>query len=584
MRKPPKGKSLAVLNPELAKEWHPSMNGELTPFDVTTGTHKKVWWKCDKGDDHEWVATISKRNNGTNCPVCSNQKVVNSTCLSTTHPNLINYWHPTNNGELTPNDVVFGSTKRVWWKCDKGDDHEWIATVRSVAQFQTFCPICSGRVVEKSNCLATLNPELANQWHDTKNRELTPYDVTLNSNKKVWWKCDKGDDHEWYTDIAHRNNGRSCPVCLGQKVVKSNCLATLNPELANQWHDTKNRELTPYDVTLNSNKKVWWKCDKGDDHEWLATVSGRIKSGCSICVNQKVVKSNCLATTHPDVIKYWHPSKNGNLTPNDFVSGSEKKVWWKCEKGDDHEWLTTIYNVAELKTRCSVCINRTTVKSNSIGITHPKLANEWHASKNGSLTSFDVVVGSNKRVWWKCEKGDDHEWFSAPNTRLRKKTNCPYCTLTPQSKQELTITFELQSMFKDVNPKGFKTRIDGKLWTIDMYIPELHLGVEFDGSYWHKDKRALDKLKTEQLNEEGFHIIRVREEPLEKIFDKDVVSKLPYNGKQVTNDILSMIMSKFELDGKLVSKIKEYQSKDGLQNEKGLDKYIDKILTQKANN
>ena len=51
---------------------------------------------------------------------------------------------------------------------------------------------------------------------------------------------------------------------------------------------------------------------------------------------------------------------------------------------------------------------------------------------------------------------------------------------------------------------------------------------------------------------------------------------------KLTNDILSMILSIFDLDAKLVSNIKEYQSKDGLQNEKGLDKYIDKILTEKA--
>ena len=84
------------------------------------------------------------------------------------------------------------------------------------------------------------------------------------------------------------------------------------------------------------------------------------------------------------------------------------------------------------------------------------------------------------------------------------------------------------------------------------------------------------------LFKEGFKLIRVREEPLKKIYDTDIISKKPYNGKQVTNDILSMIMSMFELDTKLVSKIKEYQSKDGLQNEKGLDRYIDKILTEKA--
>ena len=49
----------------------------------------------------------------------------------------------------------------------------------------------------------------------------------------------------------------------------------------------------------------------------------------------------------------------------------------------------------------------------------------------------------------------------------------------------------------------------------------------------------------------------------------------------MTNEIISMILSTFELDAKLVSKIKAYQSKDGLQNEKGLEKYIDKILTEK---
>ncbi len=84
------------------------------------------------------------------------------------------------------------------------------------------------------------------------------------------------------------------------------------------------------------------------------------------------------------------------------------------------------------------------------------------------------------------------------------------------------------------------------------------------------------------LFEEGFELIRVREEPLKKIYDTDVISKKPYNGKQVTNDILSVILNMFDLDQKLISRIKEYQSKDDLQNEKGLEKYIDKILTEKA--
>jgi len=69
-RKPPKGKSLAEVNPELAKQWHSTKNGNLTPFDVSAGSHNKVWWKCSKGDDHEWEASIKSRNNGNGCPIC----------------------------------------------------------------------------------------------------------------------------------------------------------------------------------------------------------------------------------------------------------------------------------------------------------------------------------------------------------------------------------------------------------------------------------------------------------------------------------------------------------------------------------
>ena len=117
----------------------------------------------------------------------------------------------------------------------------------------------------------------------------------------------------------------------------------------------------------------------------------------------------------------------------------------------------------------------------------------------------------------------------------------------------------------------------------DIYIPQLKLGIEFDGSYWHKDKRALDKLKTEKLEEEGFKIFRVREEPLKRIFDDDIMSKQPFNAKQLTNDILTQIMSRYTLDAKKINKIKSYIQLSDLQNEKGLDKYIDKILTEKSN-
>ena len=217
----------------------------------------------------------------------------------------------------------------------------------------------------------------------------------------------------------------------------------------------------------------------------------------------------------------------------------------------------------------------------SLAETHPELAKQWHTTKNGTLTPFDVGKSSDKKVWWKCDKGDDHEWRTTIAHRSNGR-NCPFCTLTPQSKQELTITFELIRFFKDINPKGFKTRVKEKLWSIDIYIPQLKLGIEFDGNYWHKDKLALDKLKTEKIEDDGIEIFRIREEPLPRIFYDDIMSKQPFDAKQLTNDVLTQIMSRYNLDTNKIVKIEAYIAKEELQNERGLDRYIDKILTEKA--
>ena len=572
--------SLATLDPDLASQWHPEKNSELLPSHVTTRSGKKVWWKCNKGEDHEWQSRIADRSSGKNCPVCSGHKIVLSNCLATLEPELTKQWHPTKNNNLTPFDVSPGSGKKVWWKCNKGDDHEWVSSISSKTLGRG-CPICRNYVAVKSNCLAEVKPQLAQEWHPTKNGRITPSDVTPFYSKKVWWKCNKGEDHEWQASVDSRRTGNGCPVCSGHKIVLSNCLATLEPELTKQWHPTKNNNLTPFDVSPGSGKKVWWKCNEEDDHEWRVSVHNRTYgSGCPVCIGKKVTPSNCLANTNAVLAKQWHPTKNGDLTPYDITSGSNLLVWWKCDEDVDHEWESTINN-RNRGTGCPICIGQITVTSNSLANINPELANEWHPTKNNDLSPFHVTRSSDKKVWWKCRYGEDHEWQAAVKNRSNGN-KCPFCNLTPQSRQELTINFELKIFFKQIAPTGFKTYLDGKLRAIDIFIPKLNLCIEFDGAYWHKNKREIDKIKSNLLLKEGYSVIRVREEPLKKIHDTDVISKQPYNGKQVTDDVLSMILSMYDLDSELAQRIKDYQSKGELQNEKGLNRYIDKILKEKA--
>ena len=280
--------SLAEAFPLLIKEWHPTKNENLSPYDVSFGSAKKVWWKCPNGEDHEWLSSINNRTKPAKqgCPICKGQKVVNSNCLKTLRPDLAEEWHPSKNGILTPMNVSCGSPKKVWWVCKTDKNHEWQATIGNRSSQNQGCPLCKNKQVSATNNLAFKNPEIAKQWHPTRNGTLTPYDVVEGSNKKVWWKCPIGEDHEWKTAISHRINGRNCPICSGRKVVLSNSLSILNPELAKEWHTIKNKDLKIEKTALNSHKKVWWKCTKKPDHIWKASVASRaFGRGCPFCAD-----------------------------------------------------------------------------------------------------------------------------------------------------------------------------------------------------------------------------------------------------------------------------------------------------------
>ncbi len=313
-----------------------------------------------------------------------------------THPEIAKQWHPTKNGNLKPNDVTHGSNRKVWWKCDVEDDHEWESTICNRSFRDDGCVCCSGRKVVMSNCLAVLHPEIVKYWHPTKNGETTPFNICRGSDKKFWWKCDVADDHEWEEKINHTLKDFKCACCSGRKAVLSNCLATIHPEISKDWHPTKNGNLTPYNFVPGSNKKIWWKCDVADDHEWLAMINNRTcknLTGCPCCGKHKVVLSNCLATTHPDISKEWHPTKNGKLIPYDVTYGSNKKVWWIGEC--NHEWDATVSDRTHEK-GCPICKEsrgekkiKLFLKNNNINFETQK---KFDRCKNTNKLPFDVYV------------------------------------------------------------------------------------------------------------------------------------------------------------------------------------------------
>ena len=102
--------------------------------------------------------------------------------------------------------------------------------------------------------IATERPELVDEWHPTKNGELTPGSISFGSVKKVWWRCARG--HEWEASPNNRSKGQGCPYCSGRRaLVGFNDLATVEPDIAATWHPAKNGDLTPDQVTRGSHKR-----------------------------------------------------------------------------------------------------------------------------------------------------------------------------------------------------------------------------------------------------------------------------------------------------------------------------------------
>ncbi len=270
------------MAPEIAREWHPRKNGKLMPHDVVAGTDRAVWWKCPAAPDHEWRrAIVARVYTGRGCPFCAGQRPSAAHNLAANAPDIAAQWHPKKNGKLTPGDVTVGSGKSVWWKCPKGPDHEWRCAVGE--RVKQGCPFCSNKRVSSTNSLAVAAPAIADEWHPTKNGELTPHDVLPGSARRAWWRCPKARDHEWSVTIANRTSGSGCPFCVNRKLCASNSLAVVSPRIAAEWHPTRNGKLTPRDVVAGTTRQIWWRCAFG--HVWRAGIGTRAQKGsnCPEC-------------------------------------------------------------------------------------------------------------------------------------------------------------------------------------------------------------------------------------------------------------------------------------------------------------
>lgn len=352
---PKPGESLAEKNPELAAEWHPTLNDSVTPLDVRPRGRAYAWWLCRAG--HEWRAKIAPRAVGIGCPLCSiigvSEREVRlayeleaaGVPVVHEHPrikvggrrpvkadivapgiNLIveydgSYYHADSDAKdrrqtkalsdagwtvlrvreeplpsLGGHEVSVGSTEsiksvatKVLRKLDRMN-----YPVNKLAEYLDDPELRAERAANialnklRTRSLATEHPWLAAQFDIEANNGIRPESVHPGSLTKFWWRCEVCN-HCWRASVATRIAPRGCPQCgirkrtaARQKAEPGESFADLLPEIAAEWHPTKNAGLTPDQFRPASNVIVWWQCKR--DHEWQARIATRREFGrCREC-------------------------------------------------------------------------------------------------------------------------------------------------------------------------------------------------------------------------------------------------------------------------------------------------------------
>ena len=310
----------------LLNEWDYKKN-KLLPSEVTAGSQKKVWWllpyddeKTGRHFDFSWQASTENRVKGTGCPYLSGNKVWKGfNDLAAAYPELAAEWDYEKNGDLKPEDVTSGSSKKAWWKCSICG-HGWKSVIST--RKTSGCPECIKE-------LKTSFPEQAVSFYLEKH-----FPDTENGNRTVLG----GKELDVYIPSIsaaveydgmrfHRNVNRDMEknrLCAEKGIL----LVRIREERCPAMEDTLFLKVISC-VPRNEESLA-------DAIRRVGEILGISSMDVDIEKDRQEIyvkyikrrKENSLAVTHPELTVQWDYEKNGNLTPENVTAGSSKKVWW----------------------------------------------------------------------------------------------------------------------------------------------------------------------------------------------------------------------------------------------------------------
>jgi len=309
-------------------------------------------------------------------------------------------------------------------------------------------------------------------------------------------------------------------------------LAAMRPNLA-RYFDSSRNGFEPSMVSSVSKEVVWWKCEVGHSFKRSVGQMGR-SSVCPICTNHFAHSGYNLSLLHPHLEAELDRSKHPDINLATFLPSSNVKLFWNCVHG--HSFKQQIANRVN-QYGCSICNRKTVIPETSLSVVYPDIAIQLDPIASG-FEAIEVSPHSAKIGHWICPKFPSHRWAAKVEQRTRLHSGCPHCDVKT-SKAELRVFAEIKALFPDAQNRKKFGRTE-----LDIFIPSVNIGIEYDGAYWHKNNNIKDLKKLEKFTNLNIVVIRIREYPLELTRELDVQC---LSGSEITKTDVDKVVQKFKV-------------------------------------
>jgi len=285
------------------------------------------------------------------------------------------FWHPTLNGDVTPEDIADNSAKLFYFKCPTCS-HDICVKIWDITRRNRWCGYCSNRYLcGEKDCECCFKKSFASHpkakfWDYEKNNDL-PINVSLGSEKKRYFNC-PNCPHNISMMVKRVSRGEWCGYCSNRYLCgEKDCdfcfkkSFALHPK-AEFWDYEKNKDL-PINVSIGSNKKRYFNCPNCP-HSFLG-IPKHIVNGvwCNFCSNRNLCGEKdcefCLKKSfalHPKA-EFWDYEKNNDLPFNVSLCSDKKRsfICNICNKS----FKKAIHSITKQHSWCSCIINKTEHKT-----------------------------------------------------------------------------------------------------------------------------------------------------------------------------------------------------------------------------